>query len=180
MLRHAWVALSAIMSTFLRRCSFFARSSPRSNGTNMRAPSAPLTRAPLLHASRRRRTPPWRTPVTRPPPGLRARIFSTNKWTTLSACLAFPCRTPSSSLRSLLTGPGAYPASSASSTSLLFSRALLAPHAAGASSALYPAPGHGHALNRARPSTCFRSRRRHPLRGPRCLRRALCSRNTAT
>ncbi|KAH8103631.1 hypothetical protein DFH11DRAFT_1749978 [Phellopilus nigrolimitatus] len=55
-------------------------------------------------------------------------------------------------VKRLLTGPGAHPVPSAASTSLLFSRTLPAPYAACASSALYPAPGHGHAPNRARPS----------------------------
>ncbi|KAH8105678.1 hypothetical protein DFH11DRAFT_1287692 [Phellopilus nigrolimitatus] len=44
---------------------------------------------------------------------------------------------------SMLTGPGAHPVPSASSTSLLCSRTLPAPHASGASSALYSVPRHG-------------------------------------
>ncbi|KAH8103672.1 hypothetical protein DFH11DRAFT_259586 [Phellopilus nigrolimitatus] len=55
---------------------------------------APLRRRARA-SSQRRRTSPWLTPVTRPSHLPRARIFSTNKGTTPSACLPFPCRTPS-------------------------------------------------------------------------------------
>ncbi|KAH8099673.1 hypothetical protein DFH11DRAFT_851080 [Phellopilus nigrolimitatus] len=88
-------AVKAVLDAEARAERPFACSSPSSNGTSTRARSDPLTRAPLLRASsRQRRTSPWLTPVTRPPPLPRARIFSTNKGTTPSACLPFPCRTP--------------------------------------------------------------------------------------